>query len=178
MAFSSFSEFLSIASIDSWRLLRSGNLSFGNRKKSQGVKSGDYGGWAMTFVSCLAKNSIQTIKLKINPSGPVWENGHRVLWPFSDTGPLGKVLPYESGGDALHTQNMDHNVLSRSIRDDDLSTIQCPNRIRGRDAWTRQYTFPISIKCRNGLKFEIKNIWLLFASRCIFFFFGIFLFDK
>ena len=44
------------------------------------------------FVSCLAKNSV-TITLECN-------------------GGLSS-----SGGDALHTQNMDHNVLSRSIRD-------------------------------------------------------------
>ena len=90
MAFSSFSEFLFMASIDSWRVPRSGYLSFGNRKKSQGAKSGEYGGWAMIFVSCLAKNSV-TIRLECD----------------------GALF----GGDALHTQNMNHNVLSRSIRD-------------------------------------------------------------
>ena len=46
----------------------------------------------MTFVSCLAKNSV-TIRLEYD-------------------GALSC-----SGGDALHTQNMDHNVLSQSIRD-------------------------------------------------------------
>ena len=46
----------------------------------------------MTFVSFLAKNSI-TIRLECE-------------------GALSS-----SGGDALHTQNMNHNVLSRSIRD-------------------------------------------------------------
>ena len=63
MAFSSFSEFLFMASIDSWRVSRSGYLSFGNRKKAQGAKSVEYGGWAMTFVSCLAKNLV-TIRLE------------------------------------------------------------------------------------------------------------------
>ena len=79
MAFSSFREFLFMASIDSWRVPRSGYLKFGNRKKSQGSKSGEYGGWEMTFVSCLAKNSV-TIRQKI------------------------KIFRYESGGNALHTQ--------------------------------------------------------------------------
>ena len=46
----------------------------------------------MTFVSCLAKNSL-TIRLECE-----------VIW-------------YEFGGDALHAQNINHNVLSRSIRD-------------------------------------------------------------
>ena len=92
MAFTSFSEFLFIASIDSWRVPRSGYLSFGNRKKSQGAKSDKYGGWEMTFVSCSAKNSV-IIRLECD-------------------GALSS-----SGGDGLHTQNMNHNVLSRSIRD-------------------------------------------------------------
>ena len=92
MAFSSFSEFLFMASIDSWRVPRSGYLSFGNRKMSQGTKSGECGGWAMTFVSFLAKDSV-TIRLECD--------GRR----------------YESGGDVLHTQNMNHNVLSGSTRD-------------------------------------------------------------
>ena len=51
-----YGEFLFMASIDSWRVPGSAYLSFGNRKKSQGAKSGEYGGWAMTFVSCSAKN--------------------------------------------------------------------------------------------------------------------------
>ena len=92
MAFSFFSEFLFMASIDSWRVPRSGYLRFRNREKSQGAKSGEYGGWAMTFVSCLAKNSV-TIRLECD----------------------GALT--SSRGDALHTQNMNHNVLSRSIRD-------------------------------------------------------------
>ena len=92
MALSSFSEFLVMASIDSWRVPRSRYLSFGNRKKSQRAKSVEYGGRAMTFVSCLAENSV-TIRLEYD-------------------GALSS-----SGGDALHTQNMNLNVLSRSIRD-------------------------------------------------------------
>ena len=92
MAFSSFSEFLFMTSIDSWRVPHSGYLNFVNRKKSQEVRSGEYGGWAMTFVSRLAKNSV-TIRLECDSA----------LW--------------SSGGDALHTQNINHNVLSRSIRD-------------------------------------------------------------
>ena len=46
----------------------------------------------MTFASCLAKNSV-TIRLECDDA---------------------LLL---TGGDALHTQNMNHNVLSRSIRD-------------------------------------------------------------
>ena len=92
MAFSSFSEFLFMASIDSWRVRWNGYLSFGNRKKSQGAKSDEHGGWAMTFISCLANNSV-TIRLECD-------------------GALSS-----SGGDALHTQSMNHNVLIGSIRD-------------------------------------------------------------
>ena len=92
MAFSFFSEFLFMASIDSWRVPRSGYLSFGNRKKSQGAKSSENGEWAMTFISYLAKNSV-TIRLECD------------------------VALSSSGGDTLHTQNMNHNMLSRSIRD-------------------------------------------------------------
>ena len=92
MAFSSFSEFLFMASIDSWRIPRSEYLNFGKRKKSQGGKSGGIVGWPMTFVLCLAKMSV-TIRLECD--------GALTL----------------SGGDALHTQNINHNVLSRSIRD-------------------------------------------------------------
>ena len=90
MAFSSFSEFLFMSSIDSWRVSRSRYLSFGNRKKSQGAKYGAYGSWVMTFVLCLAKNSV-TIRLEI------------------------QTFQYESGSDALLAQNMNHNVLSRSL---------------------------------------------------------------
>ena len=92
MAFSSFSKFLFMASIDPWRVPRSEYLRFGNRTKLQRAKSSEYGGSAMTFVSYLAKNSV-TIRLECD-------------------GALSS-----SGGDALHTQNMNHNVLSRSIRD-------------------------------------------------------------
>ena len=88
MAFSSFSEFLFMASIDSRPIPRSAYLSFGNRKNSLGAKYGVYGGWAMTFVSCLDKNSV-TIR------------------------PTIQVFRYESGVYALLTQNMNHNVLSR-----------------------------------------------------------------
>ena len=92
MAFSSFNEFLFMASIDSWRVPRSRYLSFRNRKKSQGAKSGEYEGSAMTFVSCLAKNLV-SIRLECDSTLS------------------------SSRGDALHTQNMNHNVLNRSIRD-------------------------------------------------------------
>ena len=92
MAFISFSKFLFMATIDSWRVPRSGYLSFENRKKLQGAKSGEYGGWAITFVSCFAKNSV-TIRVECDDALS------------------------SSGGDALQTQNMNHNVLSRSIRD-------------------------------------------------------------
>ena len=97
MAFSSSSDFLFMPLIDSWHGPQSGYLSFGNMKKSQGAKSGEYGGWEMTFVSCLAKNSV-TIRLQ---SVTI------------------QVFRFESGCDALHTQNMNQNVLSRSIRDDE-----------------------------------------------------------
>ena len=53
----------------------------------------------MTFVSCLAKHSV-TIRLECNGTLP-WFH----------------VVCYESGGDTLHTQNVNHNFLSRSIRD-------------------------------------------------------------
>ena len=88
MAFSSVSEFLFMAGADIW-VLETG--------KSQGAKSGEYSGWAMTFVSCWAKNSV-TIRLEFRQI---------------------QVFRYESGGDALPTQNMNHNMLSRSIRDVD-----------------------------------------------------------
>ena len=44
MAFSSYSEFPFMALIESRRVPRSGYMSFGYRKKSQGAKSGEYGG--------------------------------------------------------------------------------------------------------------------------------------
>ena len=72
MAFSSFSKFLFMASIDWWRVSRSGYLSFGYRKKSQEAKSGEYGGWAMTFVSCLAKTSV-TITLECDGALSWWK---------------------------------------------------------------------------------------------------------
>ena len=83
MAFSSFSEFLFMASIDSWCVPRTGYLSFGNRQKSQAAKSGEYGGSAVTFISCIAENSV-TIRLECD-------------------GALSS-----SGSDALDIQNMNH----------------------------------------------------------------------
>jgi hypothetical protein len=32
------------------------NFIFGNRKKSQGAKSGEYGGWGITAIWCFARN--------------------------------------------------------------------------------------------------------------------------
>ena len=68
MAFSSFSEFLFMSSIDSWRVSRSGYLSFGNRKKSQGTESGEYGRQTINhkshyFCFVFSQNSV-TIKLE------------------------------------------------------------------------------------------------------------------
>ena len=48
-----------MASIDSWRDPLSGYLSLRNRKKSQGSKSGEYGGWAMTFFRVYPKIQLQ-----------------------------------------------------------------------------------------------------------------------
>ena len=50
-------EFVLIASIDSKRRPFSVDLSFGNRKKSAGARSGEYGGCGRTVVACLAKKS-------------------------------------------------------------------------------------------------------------------------
>ena len=75
-----------MALIGSWRVPRGEYLSFGNSKKSQGAKSGEYDGWAMTFVLCLAKNSV-TMRLECD-------------WAL--------LL---SGGDALDTQNITHNCV-------------------------------------------------------------------
>ena len=54
---SSASEIVLIASIDSKRRPFSVDLSFGNRKKSAGARSGEYGGCRRTVVACLAKKS-------------------------------------------------------------------------------------------------------------------------
>jgi len=43
-----YGEFSFTASVDSKRFPRSGNLSFGNRKKSRDTKSGEYNIWGMT----------------------------------------------------------------------------------------------------------------------------------
>ena len=52
--FSSRREFSFISSIDSKRVLRSGNLSSERRKKSAGAVSGEYGGCSVIFVEFLA----------------------------------------------------------------------------------------------------------------------------
>jgi hypothetical protein len=54
---SSASEFALIASIDSKQWPFSVNLSFGNRKKSAGARSGEYRGCGRTVVACWAKKS-------------------------------------------------------------------------------------------------------------------------
>ena len=51
------SKFVLIASIDSKRRPFSVDLSFGNRKKSAGARSGEYGGCGRTVVARLAKKS-------------------------------------------------------------------------------------------------------------------------
>ena len=51
------SDFVLIASIDSKRRPFSVDLSFGNRKKSAGARSGEYGGCGRTVVACLYKKS-------------------------------------------------------------------------------------------------------------------------
>jgi hypothetical protein len=48
------SEFVFIALIDSKWWPFSIDLSFGNRKKSAGARSGEYGGCGKTVVTCLA----------------------------------------------------------------------------------------------------------------------------
>jgi hypothetical protein len=45
-----------ISSVVLNRPLASFNLIFGNRKKSQGAKSGEYGGWGITAILCFARN--------------------------------------------------------------------------------------------------------------------------
>ena len=42
---------------------RSGNLSFGKRKKSAGAISGEYGSFSMIFVEFLTRNSFIMIAL-------------------------------------------------------------------------------------------------------------------
>lgn len=56
MAFSSFSEFSFMTSVDRKRLPRSGNFTFGNRKKSHEAISGEYGAWSMTWVEFLTED--------------------------------------------------------------------------------------------------------------------------
>ena len=51
------SEFVLIASIDSKLRPFSVDLTFGNRTKSAGARSGEYGACGRTVVACLAKNS-------------------------------------------------------------------------------------------------------------------------
>ena len=51
------SEFVLIASIDSKRRPLSVDLSFGNRNKSAGARSGEYGGCGRTVIACMAKKS-------------------------------------------------------------------------------------------------------------------------
>lgn len=49
MGFNFFSQFPLMASIDSKSLHRSGNFTFGNRKKSHRAVSGEYGTWKLRF---------------------------------------------------------------------------------------------------------------------------------
>lgn len=56
---------IKIRSINLWRVLRSGFVSFENKEKLQGATSDKYGGWETTHVSCLAKKSF-TIILEYN----------------------------------------------------------------------------------------------------------------
>ena len=51
------SEFVLIGSVDSKWQPFSVELSFGNRKKSAGARSGEYGGCGRTVIACLAKKS-------------------------------------------------------------------------------------------------------------------------
>ena len=57
MAFSSFSDSVLISSMLPKRRPFMVFFSFGNRKKSQGAKSGEYGGWGIITVLFLVKNS-------------------------------------------------------------------------------------------------------------------------
>jgi len=61
-------EFVLIASIDSKRRPFSVDLSFGNRKKSAGARSGEYGGCGRTVVACLAKKSRELDSVFDHPS--------------------------------------------------------------------------------------------------------------
>ena len=61
--FSSRREFSFMSSIDWKRVHRSGNLSFGKRKKSAGATLGEYSCYMMIFVAFLARNSLTMIAL-------------------------------------------------------------------------------------------------------------------
>jgi hypothetical protein len=43
------------------RHLFSFNFVFGNSKKSQGAKSGEYGGWGMTAILCSVSNCVDVL---------------------------------------------------------------------------------------------------------------------
>lgn len=58
VTFSAFSEWLLMASLDSWRVPRRLFFSFG--KESQGVKSGQYGSWAV-ILKAEIKNSVYNV---------------------------------------------------------------------------------------------------------------------
>jgi len=62
------SECVLTASIDSKRRPFSVDLSFGNRKKSDGARSGEYGGCGRTVVACLAKKSRKLDSVFDHPS--------------------------------------------------------------------------------------------------------------
>ena len=55
------SEFVLIASIDSKRQPFSVDFSFGNRKKSAGARSGEYGGCGRTVVACWPRSHVNSI---------------------------------------------------------------------------------------------------------------------
>lgn len=70
-------NFLFMASIDPWCILRSQFMSFENKTKSQRVKSCRYDGWAMTFFRFLYNELLQINASKhslliVLPSGGNW----------------------------------------------------------------------------------------------------------
>ena len=63
MVFSSLHEFCFMASIESKRLHRNDNFSFGSIKKSHDARPDEYGSWSIVFVAFLALNSVTTVAL-------------------------------------------------------------------------------------------------------------------
>ena len=99
MAFSSFSEFFFMPSIDLWRVPRS----------TPGVCPKDE----------VINPHLVTSNNTFDECRVISYVGKHLSYELYSKFFLQKiqVFRYESGGDALHTQNINNNVLSRSIRD-------------------------------------------------------------